>query len=117
MEKIKTFKLNKDVFSSANNSADEYSLYLLSDEEQKETNAEGKYLLHKTFSDSELEQIGEKTLIKRTISMQDYLGWGGVFETAKEAELRYQLDILMLEIRTFEKKFSAIYDAIHNSEV
>lgn len=117
MEKIKTFKLNKDVFSSANYAADEYSLYLLSDEEQKETNAEGKYLLHKTFSDSELEQIGEKTLIKRTIYMQDYFGEGGVFETEKEAELRYKLDILVLEIRTFEKKFSAIYDAIHNSEV
>lgn len=42
MKKIKTFKLNKDVFSSANYAADEYSLYILSDEEQKKDECEGK---------------------------------------------------------------------------
>lgn len=110
MIKVKTIKFN----SNDGNCElfDEYSIYLLSDDEQVLNNAPGKYLLNRTYSEWAMNSFETEELIKRAINDSKYVFGVAFVNTIEEAELKYQNAVLKYELQNYKRYLKRASDEL-----
>ena len=110
MIKVKTIKFNSN--DSNCELFDEHSIYLLSDDEQVLNNAQGKYLLNRTYSEWAMNSFETKELIKRAINDSGYVFGVAFANTIEEAELKYQNAVLKCELQNYQHYLKRASDGL-----
>lgn len=89
-----------------------YSIYELTDQEIRYTNAPGKYLLHETYGDYAMNNMSKIDMIQRAINESVYIYGVAFCDTVKEAELTLKCSVLECQLNSLRHVFQDHYDDI-----
>lgn len=89
-----------------------YSIYELTDQEIRYTNAPGKYLLNRTYGAYAMEHMSKIALIQSAMKESVYVYGVAFCDTVKEAELTLKCSILECQINSLRHTFQNHYEDI-----
>ena len=89
-----------------------YSIYELTDQEIRYTNAPGKYLLNRTYGAYAMEHLSKIDLIQDAMKESVYVYGVAFCDTVKEAELTLKCSILECQINSLRYTFQNYYEDI-----
>ena len=105
-------KLIKTIDISINSRGETYSIYELTDKEIEYTNAPGRYLLNRTYSDYAMKNMSKIDLIQSAMKESVYIYGVAFCDTVKEAELTLKCSILECQINSLRCTFQNHYEDI-----
>lgn len=105
-------KLIKTIDISINSSGETYSIYELTDKEIEYTNAPGRYLLNRTYSEYAMKHMSKIDLIQSAMKESVYIYGVAFCDTVKEAELTLKCSILECQIDSLICTFQNHYEDI-----